>query len=106
MMSKLTHELILRPEIVAHLEGIDTELPANSAQWRVLAVQSVANCELSQRSIQASDQELKQQIIHDALAALPPQVRMSRARNGSLDDYLASVVEEQLETRLTGAQNA
>jgi hypothetical protein len=105
MSDKLVSEVILRPEVIADLEGVDKELagvPTTRAGWAEWATDAVAACELSRRSIAASDHELRVQLEQDALAAVPAAQRLSMARRGTLGEHIEQRVDAALEERIIG----
>ena len=108
MCDKLVAEVVLRPEVIAELEGVDATLagvPNSVSGWAEWATDAVAACALSQRSIAASDNELKVQLEHEAMAAVPPTRRRSMPREGTWDAHIASRVAAALEERIIGGRS-
>jgi hypothetical protein len=94
---KLVKDSILRPDVLAHLEGATVaELPCNAAGWDHFARGMVEADELAQRNLIFSDAELRERLRGEARAAIPPQRRISLAREGKLDELLETQVEQAL----------
>lgn len=101
MVDKLVREMIVRPEVLAHLEGVTvTELPTDLVGWTRLACDAVGDCELSQRSLAASDDALKTGLTNEVLRRIPRAEKMSMARAGTLDNYVAAELEIRMEVEL------
>jgi hypothetical protein len=98
---KLVREAILRPDVLAHLEGAAVaELPSEAAGWGRFARDMVEADELAQRNLAFSDAELRERLKGDALASISPQRRMSLAREGKLDELLDAQVEQALDVQV------
>lgn len=98
---KLVKDSILRPDVLAHLEGATVaELPDEAAGWDRFARDMVEADELAQRNLAFSDAELRERLRGEALASINPQRRISLARDGKLDDLLDSQVEQALDAQV------
>jgi len=97
---KLIKDTILRPDVLAHLEGATVaELPNNSAGWDRFARELVKADELAQRNLTFSDAELRERLRGEALASMSPQRRIALAREGKLDELLDTQVEHALDAQ-------
>ncbi|MDE4062284.1 MULTISPECIES: hypothetical protein [Rhodobacterales] len=99
MAEKLAKEVILRPEVLAHLEGATVaELPSDAAGWAQWARDAVRGCELSQRSLASSDDDLRERLTREVLEEIPRARKMALARDaGRLDAYIAEHVAQRFE---------
>ena len=99
MAEKLVREVILRPEVLAHLEGATVaELPSDAGSWARWARDAVSGCELSQRSLAASDEDLRERLKNEVLAEIPRARKMAMARDeGKLDCYVSEQVAQRFE---------
>lgn len=99
MAEKLVREVILRPEVLAHLEGATVaELPSDVGGWARWACDAVSGCELSQRSLAASDDDLRERLKNEVLAEIPRARKMAMARDeGKLDLYVSEQVAQRFE---------
>lgn len=98
---KLINDTILRPDVLAHLEGATfAELPRDAAGWDRFARGMVEADELAQRNLAFSDAELRERLRGEALASINPQRRISLARDGKLDELLDTQVEQTLNAQV------
>jgi hypothetical protein len=102
MADKLEREVILRPEVLAHVEGATVaELPTDATGWGLWAKQAVEADEFALRSIASSDDDLRQRLANEVLASIPPAKRIAMARDeGTLDQYVAEHVEVRFEQEI------
>lgn len=97
---KLIKDTILRPDVLAHLEGATVaELPRDAAGWDHFAREMVEADELAQRNLAFSDTELRERLRGEALASMSPQRRIALAREGKLDELLDTEVEHALDAQ-------
>ncbi|WP_027237201.1 hypothetical protein [Leisingera caerulea] len=99
MTEKLAQEVILRPEVLAHLEGATVaELPSDPSGWAQWARDAVSECEFSQRSLASSDDELRERLTREVLAEIPRARKMALAREaGKLDAFITEQVAQRFE---------
>jgi len=101
IIDKLVKDLILRPDVLAHLEGSTIrELPSAAYGWNTLARELVEADELAQRNLSYSDGALRERLQVEALASIQPQHRISLAREGKLDELIAARVARALEVQV------
>jgi hypothetical protein len=94
----LLKDVILRPDVLAHLEGATvTEMPGDAVGWNRIACELVDADELAQRNLSFNDAELRQQLRNEALLSISPHRRLSLAREGKLAAILDTMIEEALE---------
>lgn len=97
---KLIKDTVLRPDVLAHLEGATVaELPRDAAGWDRFAREMVETDELAQRNLAFSNAELRERLRGEALASISPQRRISLAREGKLDELLDTQVEHALDAQ-------
>ncbi|MCM2561001.1 hypothetical protein M8756_01925 [Lutimaribacter sp. EGI FJ00015] len=103
MAEKLVREVILRPEVLAHLEGATVvELPSDANGWGRWAREAVSRCELSQRSLAASDDDLRERLKNEVLAEIPRARKMAMARDaGTLDSFVLEQVAQRFEWEIS-----
>lgn len=108
MVEKLTREVVLRPEVLAHLENVSvSELPEDSDGWGVWARDAASNCEFSQRSLASSDNDLRERLTKEVLDSIPRAKKMTMARDqGTLDAYVETEVDRLFEREMAQGYHA
>jgi hypothetical protein len=97
----LVKDMILRPDVLAHLEGATVaELPSDTVGRNRIACELVDADELAQRNLSFNDAELRQRLRNEVLASISPQRRISLAREGKLDELLEKQVEQALDAQV------
>ncbi|NDW53659.1 hypothetical protein [Aliiroseovarius sp. PrR006] len=95
---KLTQDLILRPDVLAFLEGaMVEEIPDSIDGWDEIAREMVGKDDLAQRNLRFSNEELRLKILSEIQTSMRPAHRLELARSGELDTYLEARVLDELE---------
>lgn len=97
MVDALINEAICHPIVLMGVEGLPNAVPEDRNGWDALAADIVAENELAQRCIAFSREARVNELRQVELEKLPPQQRISLARSGKLDAYIAARVRNQVE---------
>ncbi|SFL57513.1 hypothetical protein [Shimia aestuarii] len=92
----LVQESTTCPEVLASVEGISGCIPTTHAEWGVFVQKLVNENEIAQRNLAFSDERKREAMRQEELASLRPDQRVTLARNGELDRYLADRIQERL----------
>ncbi len=97
--ARLIEGMALSPEVLCSIGGGVNELPTDQAGWNRWAADAVNADTLSKMAVDAADMELAESLTKSVLESIPPSKRISMARLGTLDEYVASAVKAELEAR-------
>lgn len=93
----LLEGLIENPNVIGYVFGGVNDLPKEAGGWEGMVEELVAKDQNAQRSIAASDANLKLDIYEREKALLPNHLRMTMARDGTLDAHLEARYRDHID---------